>query len=81
MQVLEPVTALLSDYEVFTLLQSNKASRRANQNASENVLTVEFEVNSIRANFCNFDSILRLWNTLQNWRAQVDSLHLPLKLC
>ena len=47
MEIQNPSSAWLSDYEVFQLLQGSKESRNAGTKLPENILTVEFEVNQL----------------------------------
>lgn len=53
MEILKADAAMLSNYEVMTLLNDQKAQRQANEvagtrEAAENLRTVEFEVNYSR---------------------------------
>ena len=44
MEILNVSSALLSDFEVFQVLQESKETRHSSIKLAENILTVEFEV-------------------------------------
>lgn len=71
MEVQNPSSAWLSDYEVFQVLQTSKETRNSGIKLPENILTVEFEVFEIfldkNGYFTRLILIFRLWNILQKF--------------
>lgn len=64
MEVVEASSSWLCDFEVFKHLSDAKSSRNANTKLAENILTVEFEVNSEQ--HPKMDLTFRHWTTLKN---------------
>jgi hypothetical protein len=67
MEVIDPSSSWLCDFEVFKHLSESKQSRNPNVRLSENILTVEFEVRREGILKVFIRDIDRLLTTLRNF--------------